>query len=203
MTRTATKAEFARLVGVSRQRVSQYLAAGKLHGEAIVGEGAAARIVVSPALVQLGRSLDLAQGAVNGARTRLSSAPRPPVDDDDPRAEYQLERLAEIRRRNRRAEIEEAREAGLYARTADVRAGYDRLAGEMLQIFDGALAAVASEVSAAFGLPNRDVLHAARRAWLAARKTAADAAARDAAGMPATIEDKSIGAADDTPEAST
>ena len=53
-----SKSAFADIVGVSRVRVSQYLAEGKIHGDALVGTGHKARIRVAVAMEQLKRNLD-------------------------------------------------------------------------------------------------------------------------------------------------
>jgi hypothetical protein len=61
MQSAVTKAEFAALIGVTRGRVSQMLAARQIDGDAIVGEGRSARINVEKARRQLGARLDLGQ----------------------------------------------------------------------------------------------------------------------------------------------
>jgi hypothetical protein len=53
-----TKGRFAVLAGVSQPRVSQWLAEGKISGDAIVGSGPKARIRVAVAQKQLRRNLD-------------------------------------------------------------------------------------------------------------------------------------------------
>ena len=56
-----TKAEFAELMNVTRQRVSQWLSARQIDGEALVGEGRAAQINVEIARQQLSDRLSLSQ----------------------------------------------------------------------------------------------------------------------------------------------
>jgi hypothetical protein len=58
---TMTKGQFAALVQRSPAAVSQWIAGGKLHGNALVGEGRHAVVNVDVALAQLGLSLDLGQ----------------------------------------------------------------------------------------------------------------------------------------------
>lgn len=56
-----TKGEFAQLVKRAPSAVSNWIAAGKLSGAALEGEGRSARIVVPEALRQLGMRLDVGQ----------------------------------------------------------------------------------------------------------------------------------------------
>jgi hypothetical protein len=70
----ATKSQFAALVGVTAARVSQWIAAGQISGDALVGEGRHARIRVEVARDQLRRNLNLGQRL--GATARRGSADR-------------------------------------------------------------------------------------------------------------------------------
>jgi hypothetical protein len=72
---TVGKAEFAECVGVSPSRVSQYIAEGKISGDALVGSGRAARIRFEIAVAQLRERLDPSQMAGNGRNTRLGETP--------------------------------------------------------------------------------------------------------------------------------
>jgi hypothetical protein len=72
---TVSKAEFAESIGVSPGRVSQYLAAGKISGEALVGSGRASRIRFEIAVAQLRERLDPSQMTGNGRQTRLGETP--------------------------------------------------------------------------------------------------------------------------------
>ena len=97
-----SKGEFAVICNVSAGRVSQWIKAGQLSGDALVGEGRAARIRVPSAQAQLKRHLDPNQMTANGIRTRIPTGPlippptpppqkarRPaaePTDDSQPRA---------------------------------------------------------------------------------------------------------------------
>ncbi|MFC6490714.1 hypothetical protein ACFP9U_22395, partial [Nitratireductor sp. GCM10026969] len=68
---TVGKGEFARLIGVSAGRVSQYIAEGKIFGAALVGEGRSAKIVPEVARVQLAKTLEPSQRlGANGALLR-------------------------------------------------------------------------------------------------------------------------------------
>jgi hypothetical protein len=71
---TVGKAEFAAYIGVSPGRVSQYIAEGKISGDALVGPGRASRIRVEIAVAQLRERLDPGQMTGNGKTTRLGEA---------------------------------------------------------------------------------------------------------------------------------
>jgi hypothetical protein len=66
-----TKTQFAARAGVTAGRVSQWLTAGQISGDAIVGNGHRARVHVARAVEQLKRNLDVVQhlGANGRART--------------------------------------------------------------------------------------------------------------------------------------
>lgn len=73
-----TKTEFARRRNVSQGRVTQWIAAGKISGDAIQGEGRHARIDELLACRQLSERLAPEQRRANGLATNL--APSFPVD---------------------------------------------------------------------------------------------------------------------------
>jgi DNA-binding transcriptional regulator YdaS (Cro superfamily) len=111
MSMVISKGAFAALVGVSGARLSQWLAAKKISGEAIVGTGYHARIAVDIALEQLRMNLDPIQHSANG-RARLhaprsidltslanSGAASPDLIEGD---QIKLARLENYRRNNRR-----------------------------------------------------------------------------------------------------
>lgn len=123
-----TKGEFAALIGVSPSRVSQYLAAGIIGRDALVGEGRSAKIKVDVAIVQVGRRRHVGQALGNGLMTRLRLGDtRPAVAEV---AEQLLrERLIAEQRRNRMAEIDEAVRSGQLVPVAE----YRRWIGKALQ----------------------------------------------------------------------
>src|SRR6516225_8242330 len=69
------KSEFARLLDITPGRVSQYIAEGKLHGPALVGEGRNAQINVEVAREQLRQRLDHRRLGTAFASTRLGGSP--------------------------------------------------------------------------------------------------------------------------------
>jgi hypothetical protein len=72
---TVGKAEFALRIGVTPGRVSQYIAAGKISGDALVGFGRTQRIRPEIAVAQLRERLDPSQMTGNGRKTRLGETP--------------------------------------------------------------------------------------------------------------------------------
>ena len=89
------KNEFAKMVNRSAAAVSQWIGAGKLHGEALVGTGRYAQINVDVALRQLGMALDLGQQLAQ-ARPILS-AERPALAPEPLAVPGDQERLLKAR----------------------------------------------------------------------------------------------------------
>jgi hypothetical protein len=204
---TASKGEFAKLINVSPGRVSQYISAGKIHGPALDGEGRTARIVIDVARQQLRRSLDVGQMVGNGIATRLGTGaeaavplPRAAVDedddaflpdgaDDDVAEQIKVEKLKEIRARNRRAEEEDLERRGIYTRTSDVKSGMQRAVARVLNIVEGGMASMASELAGRFGVSQRDVLHVLKLEMRKVRESAAAEAGLTATAMPSFVEE--------------
>src|SRR5690349_19821749 len=69
-----SKSKFAELIGVTKGRVSQYIADRKIFGDALVGEGRNAQIRVDLAKAQLRQKLDIGQRLGNGIDTNLNPA---------------------------------------------------------------------------------------------------------------------------------
>lgn len=195
---TLAKGEFARHIGVSPGRVSQYIAGGKLSGEAITENG---RIVVEKAKAQLRLKLDVSQMAGNGLDTKLKAAPAtetapissplatlPLAPTDTVEEQIKLERLAEYRARNRKLAEEEAARAGRYVDAESVKLQLGRVAGQMMTIFEGALPELATAAAAHFKLPQRDVLHLLRTEFVAIRGRVASSLAKEAETLPVLVE---------------
>lgn len=89
--------------------------------------------------------------------------------------EDQLKRakLEEQLRRNRLQASDEALRQGQLVAADDAREQMARIAGMMLQIFEGALPDFSAAMAAQFDLPQRDVLHLLRAEFKKVRKTAA------------------------------
>ncbi len=151
-----SKSAFAAIINVSPGRVSQFIAAGQISSAAIVGSGQRAKIDVDRAKADLRLTLDVAQRLGNG------------ID-----YEIKQQKLERERRANRLAAIEEARDRGQLIETDVSRAEMAKIAATMLNLFEGGLTDMASAVSAAFQLPERDVKHLLRAELRKVRESAA------------------------------
>src|SRR5580704_11225869 len=134
-----TKGRFAVLAGVSQPRVSQWLAEGKISGDAIVGSGPKARIRVAVAQKQLRRNLDASQHLGANGRARVASG------DDDGTVEDDIKRarLEQLSLANEHARAVREAEAGRYVLVTGVQQEMGRIAGRMVGMFEGSLGELA------------------------------------------------------------
>jgi hypothetical protein len=189
-----SKGDFAGEVGVTPGRISQYIAAGIIGPDALVGEGRSARIRVELAKQQIAARRHVGQGLGNGLLTRLDQAeptdeaPAPALKTDDPAKLIQLERLEQEKRRNRRETIEEAATLGRLVPADDMQREIARTAQKVVNTFAGMAPDIANAIAAKFGLPQRDVLHLVKQVMNDKRATAAQLERNAAGEMPATVE---------------
>jgi len=174
-----TKAEFARLAGVDRSRVSQWIAAGQLSGEALVAVGRGERIDVVAARRQLGQRVDVDQRLASRARRG---------DAGGPLEALQRERLVALELANAEARAEAMMRSGRYIEADGARVEMGRIAAGMISAFDGALPVFADAVAAGSTLAQRDVLRMLNGAWREIRARLAGEAAAAAATAPQTVE---------------
>jgi len=218
-----SKGEFARRRGVSPGRVSQWISAGKIHGDALVGQGRSAQIRESVAVEQLRRSLDPMQMTGNGLSTQLkppapiapppsadvlpfppqaAAAPPPPPPSAPAAAadtvEDEIKRLRrdQLLRQEREAQRAEAVSAGQLTDAAAAKAQAARATARLVTTFEGALSDFATAVAAEFKLPQRDVLHLLRGEFRKMRSNAASEIRDQVQQMPATVEIDLDGATD-------
>lgn len=213
-----SKGEFARLIGVSAPRVSQYIGERKLFGEALVGEGRSARIRVSAAKAQLRRFIDISQRFGNGLDTRLDDAPAPPVPsapviaavepalplpapDDTIEGQIKQEKLEQLRRANRKLAEDEAARAGRYVLADDVVKEMGRALGQQLSGIEGWLSDLATKFAAKFNISQRDALHMARTEFRDWRERQSAALQEQAQALPQLVEDEVAALDDDLVEA--
>ncbi len=181
-----SKARFAALEGVGKSAVSNWIAEGKLNGDALVGAGRGAMINVAVARQQLGRSLDpsqrLAQVTVSGRASGEFAA-----SAEGESARYQRARadMAEIDAR--RARQREQADAGLYLLTADARAAWTRELAGLIQAIELWLPRAAEQLAGATGASHRELTVVLRRAWRDFRQDRAEVAAHAAAEAPEII----------------
>lgn len=212
-----SKSEFARLSKVTPGRVTQWITAKQIHGDAIVGEGRAAQIHVARARAQLKLHLDIGQRMGNGLSTRLdgpapiatpTAAPqmltdpaptaqvlpfqRPPSTEpprDPIEEQIKRERLETARRTNRKMAEEEAARSGRYILAEHARKEVGKSVTQVLNSTDGWIAEVSSKISAKFGFPQRDVLHLLRSEFSGFRAILAGALRQQAEALPEMVED--------------
>jgi hypothetical protein len=196
-----SKQAFAEVMEVSPGRVSQWLAAGQIDSDALVGSGRSARIRPAIAREQLRTRLDVGHRVRANAKAQLdplipfaaapaespAAAPRTIVSDIE--QQIQAERLEGFRRDNRRKAEEEAARSGRYVRASDASKWFGKSAAMLINLFEGFLGQLASTLSAKFGLAQRDVLHVLRSEFRVFRASASAALRREADQLPIMVED--------------
>jgi len=161
----ATKAEFAQLCGVSKARVSQWIAEGKIGSEELDGTGRSAKIKVNAAIEKLKLRLDPAQRLGNGLGTKLSPTAREPFDSEDDVLDRKLKatRLQIAEAQNRKLLEDEKVRKGIYVHASNVKEETGRLVEAVLQLIEQGVVEMATETAALHQLPQRDVVHTARK----------------------------------------
>ena len=198
-----TGAEFARVVGVSRARVSQWKQEGKISAEAWHGEGRAALLDPVRAREDLLRTLSPSQRlGLNGLKTRLENIGKAEDDPAPPRGEsfderIKAEKLREIELRNRQAAKREAEEAGLYVRATHHQKAVARTASIILRGFETAVPEMANSLAEKLGVPLREVTRELGQQLRVARGKIEADLRKAAAGEPETVEDELL--SDDDP----
>jgi hypothetical protein len=195
-TQVATKAEFAAMIRVSPGRVSQLIAEKKLGPLELQGTGRSAKIKVQEALAALKMRLDISQMTGNGSGTRLEAPTpkqpdlpeQPQSDADKVEARFKLAKLEQQEAINRRIAEEEKARTGVYVLAADAKAEASKLAGQLLQAFEGGLTDMASALAAEYQLPQRDVVHMMRKQFSEVRAKIAEKLRRQADDQPTQIE---------------
>jgi hypothetical protein len=175
-----SKSAFAGIAGVSKPRVSQWIADGKINGDAIVGHGHRARIRVAVAQEQLGLRLNILQ--------RIAHSTTSPGDENTVDERIKAERLAQLQHGNARAAEEAALRAGIYVRADDVKQQFGAVASRLMTSFESAFLPMANAIVAAKAQTPTDVLRAMRAAWLEARAHAAKAQGEAALQIPPMVE---------------
>lgn len=190
-----SKAEFARMVNLSAGRVSQMISEGKL-ADCLDGEGRNARIDAAKAIEKLKLRRDPGQAMGNGAKANLvtpmaapAAAAAAPTESDEISLKLQRAKLQEAEYRNRKLREEEREREGHYVKAEDVQAETAKLATRLLQLFEGGLAEVATEISSTFKVPQRDVLHLLKKRFRDVRTNVSAEIAAEAAALPATFEE--------------
>jgi hypothetical protein len=182
-----SKSAFADIAGVSRVRVSQYLAEGKIGGDALVGSGRKARVRVAVAMQQLKRNLDVSHTGANG-KAKINADADPGVgtiEDGIKRA-----RLEQLELSNEHARALREAQAGRYARSEDVRQEMGRVAGRMMGLFEGSLGELATAIAAKSNLSGRDALHILRSTFHMIRERTSNTESGIAKALPPSVDDE-------------
>lgn len=199
---TVSKGDFAGIIGVSPGRISQYIADGKIFGDALVGQGRSARINVERARSQLGKTLDPSQRfGANGVAGRRAvaasetpaSEPRidtPPVIDPVVDA-VAAERLKQQRLTTARMERDEALAVGRYVLAEDARTAQTRAVVEAFKVMEVAIQEMAKAIAANHGVTHRDAVLTLQKAFRDTREKQARQFSDMAASLPAHIDEGS------------
>jgi hypothetical protein len=116
-----SKAEFARIAGVTRSRVSHWISAGELSGDALVRDGRTERVNVEAARRQLGARVDVDQ--------RIAP---PRSGRGDTLDAIQRQKLAALELANERARLEAATDTGRYVDAGAAKQEMGKIAGRMV-----------------------------------------------------------------------
>ena len=177
-----SKSEFAELMNVSRQRVSQWLSARQIDGEALVGDGRTARINVEIAKEQLSARLSLSQHLGANGKALLTGGASP-LDGD-----IKAARLRQLVLSNERAFADAALRAGIYVKADDVRQQFGSVASRLITSFESAFMPMANAIVSSKAQTPNEVLRVMRSAWLEVRTKAAKAQGDEALAMPPMVE---------------
>jgi hypothetical protein len=173
-----SKSQFAKMVSRDASQVTRWLESGKLHGDALIGEGRNARINVPVALRQLNISLDLGQQLAQakpilpgqaGGEAPADGPQRSfalPVEDSieaDRREQIKLNN-EKLRQQLERGAREDAVASGQLVDVGAVKRAMHRQLQPLATIFEQLPAAIAKPISEQFGIPYNDALIAIRNA---------------------------------------
>jgi transcriptional regulator with XRE-family HTH domain len=187
---------FASRVGVSKQRVSQWLHDKKIDGDAIVSQGGRVLILAEPAKAQLRQRLDASQMTGNGLDTRLRPeaeqlAP-PPTAEPTIEDEIKREKLTILRAERRKVLEEESARAGRYCVVDDVKRSFGQIYQRQMTMVVALFDEVAAATAVRFQLPSRDVVHFARTKLYEFRVRVARQLRAEADAMPEFVEDDAL-----------
>lgn len=200
MSEVVSKQDFAKLVGVNKSAVSNWIARGHLSGAALVGKGLRARIDVEAAKEQLRDNLDPSQ--IGGTQTakldepvpvKASAAPTPsasiPTSGRTIESHIKVARLRQLNLSNEKAKLEAAVVAGKYVSADDARQSAGRIAGQLMATFESAIVEFSNSIAAQSDLSSRDAARLLKGVWRAIRQREAKVVRAEVQGMPAVVND--------------
>lgn len=198
-----SKSGFAKLVGVSAPRVSQWLREGKISGDALVGSGHRARIRVAVAKEQLRRNLDPVQhlGAAGRAQLDGKGTDAPSAAEFTVEAEIKAARLQQLALSNAKAAAEAAAQSGRYVLAVDARQELGRVAARLMSTFEASFTEFANAIMASSPATSRDALRTLRATWRTIRMRQAKVAGGEAVALPPLLDDEVENADSERPAA--
>lgn len=187
---TVTKGKFAELVGRSPAAVSGWIREGKLHGNALVGEGRYALVNVEVALQQLGPALDLGQQLAQ-SRPIIGggTGAEKPGSDQERLLKARADR-EELALQKERAEAAEA--SGRWMLTEAAMVEWSRQLAELVHATETWLVTEAAEEcarAAASGAGPKELGAILRRSYTGLRQRLADVAASGAGKTDHDVSD--------------
>jgi hypothetical protein len=182
--RRVTKGQLATIAGVSAGRVSQWIAEGKIHGDALIGEGRAAQINLDIAQQQLGLTLDFDQRQAQALAK--PAAPSATVTPEQQRIAAVKADMAEIELR--KLQREERAAAGIYVLATKARQAWGRELTELMTAIEQWLPEVALQMAEAHGIDHKAATTLLRQSFRAFRTKRAAAARESAFAQPDLID---------------
>lgn len=183
--RRVTKGDFARIRGVSPGRVSQWIAEGKLHGEALIGEGRSAQINLDKAQEQLGGTLDFDQHQAQALAK--PAAPTASLTPEQQRIHAVKAETAEIELR--RLKREELEQQGILVNAMQARQAWGRELSELVAAIEQWLPDAAAQLEKQLQVDHKQGTTILRHAFRDFRAKRADLARNAAFGQPELIAD--------------
>jgi hypothetical protein len=192
--------ELAARLAVSKARISQYVAEGKLEG-CYSGDGRNRRFDFDKVASALGRRLHPGQMMGNGAATRAAlrdldapaPEPRPKADSTLPLADadrYEMARTLKAEEEARRLRRQNMAEEGTWVLAEDVQRNTARALSQEIAQIETMLRDSARAVADEFGLDFRSVRKVLMDRWREYRSARADTLAENARGASMTDRER-------------
>ena len=189
-----TKSEFARHRGVAPSRVTALIKTGRLHSDALVGDGRDQRIVLQIAEQQLTVQdpVKVLAAQMRADRPATVTAAAPPTVasrpvEDDATSRYNRARAEEAEMRVARERERRAAEKGRWIRTEEARQLAGRAQAEVIDTVEAWIYDASVAVADAAGCDARTVEVAMREAWRTHRQTQAERHAARRGTLPPTL----------------
>ena len=186
--RRVTKGQLAAIAGVSPGRVSQWISEGKIHGEALIGEGRAAQINLDIAQSQLGLTLDFDQRQAQSLAKQQPVAPNVTITPEQQRIHAVKAETAEIELR--RLQREELEQQGILIRADQARQTWGRELSDLVAAIDQWLPEAAKQLEKDLQVDHKRATTILRHAFRDFRTKRTDLARNAAFDQPELIADE-------------